>query len=69
MQGQLLFIYQGEHAVSIRYSRDVNAFGFGVSEVGNKWDRDSISGSEKKVYDIFQKSFMEMIDSIRIKSP
>jgi len=69
MQGQLLFIYQGEHAVSIRYSRDVNAFGFGVSEVGNKWDRDSISGSEKKVYDIFQKSFMEMIGSIRIESP
>jgi hypothetical protein len=69
LQGQFIFIYQGEHAVFIRYSRDVNAFGFKVSEKRKDWEKGSISGNEKKVYEAFQKSFMEMMDSIQIKNP
>lgn len=69
LQGQFIFIYQGEHAVFIRYSKDVNAFGFKVSEKGKDWEKGSISGNEKKVYEAFQKSFMEMMDSIQIKTP
>jgi uncharacterized protein YkuJ len=69
LQGQLLFVYQGEHAVSIRYSKDANAFGFKVSEEGDKWNRESISGDEKKTYETFQKTFMRMRDSIQIKAP
>jgi hypothetical protein len=69
LQGQILFVYQGEHAVSLRYSKDANAFGFKVSEAGSDWGKGSISGNEKKVYEIFQKTFLEIIGSIRIKSP
>ena len=36
LQGQFLFPYQGEHAVFIRYSKDVNSFGFkGVGRRGS----------------------------------
>jgi hypothetical protein len=69
LQGQFIFIYRGEHAVFIRYSKDVNAFGFKVSEKGKDWEKGSISGNEKKIYEVFQKSFMEMVDSIQIKNP
>ena len=69
LQGQFLFLYQGEHAVFFRYSKDINSFGIKVSEKGDDWGKGSISGNEKKVYETFQKSFMEMIDSIQIKSP
>jgi len=69
LQGQSLFIYQGEHAVFIRYSKAANAFGFKVSEEGDKWNRESISGNEKKTYEAFQKSFIGVIDSIRVKNP
>jgi uncharacterized protein YkuJ len=68
MQGQFLFNYVGEHVVLVRYSRDANTFGFKVSETGEKWDRGSISGSEKRVYEAFRKSFLEMVDSIQIKN-
>ena len=68
-QGQILFIYQGEHAVFIRYSKDVNAFGFKVSEKEKDWEKGSISGNEKKVYEAFRKSFMEMVDSIQTRDP
>ena len=64
LQGQFQFIYQKEHAVSIRYSRDVNSFGFKVSEDGEKWVKDSISGSEKQAYEIFKESFLKMINSV-----
>ncbi len=67
LQGQFQFIYQGEHAVLVRYSKDAHLFGYKVSEEGDKWNRDSISGNEKKVYEVFQKTFMEMINSIIIK--
>jgi len=67
LQGQSLFVYQGEHAVFIRYSKDANTLGFKVSEEGDRWNRESLSGNEKKVYEVFQKTFMEMINSIIIK--
>jgi len=68
MQGQFLFNYVGEHVVLVRYSRDVNTFGLKVSETGENWDRGSISGNEQKVYEVFRKGFLEMIDSIQIKN-
>jgi hypothetical protein len=68
MQGQFLFNYVGEHVVLVRYSRDVNTFGRKVSETGENWDRGSISGNEQKVYEVFRKGFLEMIDSIQIKN-
>jgi hypothetical protein len=69
LQGQFIFIYQGEHAVFIRYSKDVNAFGFKVSDKGKDWEKGSISMNEMKVYEVFQTSFMEMVDSIQIRNP
>jgi uncharacterized protein YkuJ len=64
LQGQFQFIYQEEHVVSIRYSKDVNSFGLKVSEEGEKWVKDSISGTEKQAYEIFKESFLKMINSI-----
>ena len=69
LQGQFLFLYQGEHAISIRYSKDVNSFGTRVSEKGDDWDKGLISGNQKRVYETFHKTFMGMIDSIQIKTP
>ncbi len=69
LQGQLLFICQGEHAVFIKYSKDVNSFGMRVSEEGKGWEREKISGNEKKVYETFQKTFMEMMNSIDLRNP
>jgi hypothetical protein len=69
LQGQFLFLYLGEHAVFFRYSKSVNSFGMKVSEKGEDWEKGRISENEKKVYETFQKSFKEMIDSIQIKSP
>ena len=66
LQGQFLFVYQGEHALFIRYAKNVNSFGLKISEEGKDWGRESISGNEKKVYEAFQKTFMEMINSIII---
>jgi uncharacterized protein YkuJ len=68
MQGQFLFNYVGEHVVLVRYSRDVNTFGLKVSETGENWDRGSISGNEQKIYEVFRKGFLEMIDSLQIKN-
>jgi hypothetical protein len=69
LQGQFLFLYLGEHAVFFRYSKNVNSFGTKVSEKGEDWEKGRISENEKKVYETFQKSFKEMVDSIQIKSP
>ncbi len=69
LQGQFLFLYQGEHAVFFRYSKDINSFGIKVSEKGDDWGKGSISGNEKKVYETFQKTHIKMIDSIQIKNP
>ena len=69
LQGQFQFVYQGEHAVSIRYSRDVNSFGMKVSDAGDGWERASISGNEKRAYEDFQKTFLEMINTLHIITP
>ena len=68
MQGQFLFNYLGEHVVLVRYSKDVNTFGLKVSETGKRWDRGSISRNEQRVYEAVRKGFLEMLDSILIKS-
>jgi hypothetical protein len=68
LQGQFLFLYQGEHAVFFRYSKDASSFGLKTSEKGGDWEKGVISRNEKKVYETFQKSFMEMMDSIQIKT-
>jgi hypothetical protein len=69
LQGQFMFIYGGEHAVFIRYSKDVGSFGMKVSGKGAGWNRESISGNEKKVYEVFHKAFMGTIDSLTFKTP
>jgi hypothetical protein len=69
LQGQLLFLYHGENAIFCRYSRTINSSGAKVSDQGNAWEKGLISGNEKRVYETFQKAFMEMIDSIQIKNP
>jgi uncharacterized protein YkuJ len=69
LQGQFQFIYAKEHAVSIRYSRDVNSFGLKVTDEGEKWIKDSISGSEKQAYEIFKKGFLKMINCIDLGTP
>ena len=69
LQGQFQFIYQKEHAVSIRYSRDVNSYALKVSEEREKWVKESISGSEKQAYEIFKESFLKMINRIYLGSP
>lgn len=68
MQGQFLFNYLGEHVILVRYSKDVNAYGLKVSEAGEDWNKGSISGNEQRVYEAFRKGFLEMVDSIQIKS-
>jgi hypothetical protein len=69
LQGQFQFVYQGEHAVSIRYSRNVNSFEMKVSDAGDRWESGSISGSEKRVYEVFQKTFLEAIETLRTITP
>lgn len=69
IQGQFLFIYLGDHAVSIRYSKDANSFGLSVSKEGKDWEKESISGNEKRVFTIFRETFMDMVKSITIKNP
>jgi hypothetical protein len=68
LQGQLLFSYLGEHVVLIRYSRDVSTFGMKTSEEGKDWEKHSISGNERKIYETFQRGFMEMVNSISLKN-
>ena len=68
LQGQFLFLYLGENAVLCRYSRMINSFGTKVSDKGEAWEKGIISGNEKKVYEAFQKAFMEMVNSIQIKN-
>jgi len=67
LQGQFLFLYQGENAVFLRYSKDTGSFGIKISEKGDDWEKGMISGNEKRVYEAFQKTFMQVIDSIQIK--
>jgi len=66
LQGQFLFLYLGEHAVFCRYSKDILSFGLTVSEKGDDWNKDSLKGNEMKICGTFKKTFMEIIDSIRV---
>jgi hypothetical protein len=68
LHGQFLFVHQEDHAVLIRYSRDIRSFGLNVSEEGKKWEREGLSGNEKKAYEAFRKICMDMIDSIQVKN-
>ena len=67
LQGQFLFLFQEDHAVFFRYSKDANSFGMKTSGKGDDWGKGVISRNEKKAFETFQKTFMEMIDSVQIK--
>ena len=67
LQGQFLFLFRGEHAVFLRYSKDITSFGIKISEKGDDWGKEVISGNEKRVYENFEKNFMQLMDSIRVK--
>ena len=69
LQGQFQFIYQKEHAVSIRYSKDVHSFDLSLSAEENAWRRDSISEKEKQAYEIFKESLLKMIHCSYSKNP
>ncbi len=66
LQGQILFGYEGRHAVLLKYSRDVHSFGTGVSSDPAHWERQSMSGDEKEVYDAFAGDFHAMLDSLAV---
>ncbi len=69
LQYQFLFQPQLDQAVFIRYSKDVDSFGLKVSQGGKNWNKESISGNEKKVFEAFQKMASEMVDSLRFQTP
>jgi len=69
LQGQFQFLYHPEHAVSIRYSRDISSFGMKVSDTGDGWGRGSLAGNEKKAYEVFRGTFLEMIDTLHTITP
>ncbi len=64
LQGQLLFSLQPEHAVLMRFSKDASVFGSKVSDKEERWNKESISGNEKKAYEAFRKTFLEIIHSM-----
>ena len=68
LQVQVLFQPQVESAVFLRYSRDIGSFGLKVSDEGTAWNKDSISGNEKKVYESFQRAASGMIESLRLQN-
>ena len=68
LQAQVLFQPQVESAVFLRYSRDIHSFGVKVSDEEKAWDKESISGSEKKVYDSFRQAASSMIESLRLQN-
>jgi hypothetical protein len=68
IQTQILFQPDLEQAVFLRYSKDTRSFGLKVSAEGTRWDKESISGNEKKVCEAFQKTVSGIMDSLRIES-
>ena len=68
LQVQVLFQPQVKSAVFLRYSRDIGSFGLKVSDEGTAWNKDSISGNEKKVYESFQRAASGMIESLRLQN-
>ncbi len=69
LQCQFMFQPQLDQAVFIRYSREVDSFGIKVSQGGKRWDKESIAGNEKKVFEAFRKMASEMVDSLRFQTP
>ena len=69
LQGQILFLYDTDHAVLLWYSQDAQTFGMKVSDRDSYWKKGSISGNEKRVVEIFQRKLMGMIESIQLKIP
>jgi len=69
LQCQFLFQPRLEHAVFIRYAKDIHSFGIKVSDEGKNWEKESISGEEKKVYESFQKATSGMMKSLALTSP
>ena len=68
LQGQILFVYDIDHAVLVWYSRDVHSFGLNVSEREASWKKGSMGRTENNVLDQFQETMTEMMNSIRIPS-
>jgi hypothetical protein len=68
LQGQFQFIYLGEHAVAVRYSKDVNSYGMKVSEEGRAWEKAHLAGNEKKAVETFQRGWMDLVNSIQIRN-
>ena len=64
LQGQGLFVYNLDQAVQVRFSKDVHSFGVKVSDKGERWKKGSLAGNERKVSESFQKTFLDMIQSI-----
>ena len=55
LQGQFLFNFQGEHAVFIRHSKDINAFGFLVSDSMTRWEKDQSRAMKRRFMRFFKK--------------
>jgi hypothetical protein len=68
IQTQILFQPDLEQAVFLRYSKDTRSFGLKVSAEGGPWDKEAISGNEKKVYEAFQKTVSGIMESLRFEN-
>jgi hypothetical protein len=68
LQTQILFQPQLESAIFLRYSKDIHSFELKVSDEVKNWDKESISGNEKKVYESFHKAVSGMIESLRFQT-
>jgi hypothetical protein len=64
LQGQGLFVYNLDQAVQVRFSKDAQSFGTKVSEEAGRWKKGSLAGNERKVAESFQKTFLDMMQSI-----
>ncbi len=64
LQGQGLFVYNLDQAVLVRFSKDAQSFGIKVSDQGEKWKKSSLAGNERKASETFQKTFLDMMQSI-----
>ena len=69
MQVQILFQPDLDHAVLIRFMKDTRSFGLSVSGEEGPWNKEAITGNEKKVYETFQKTASGMIESLKITNP
>jgi len=68
IQTQILFQPDLEQAVFLRYSKDTRSFGLKVSAEGGPWDKEALSGNERKVYEAFQRTVSGVMDSLRFEN-